>query len=197
MDGRIDKLIGVLAIQGAFREHRRVLEKLGIQVVEVRSKDDLVGLQGLIIPGGESTAIGKQLELDGFGDRIIKMAGDGVPIFGTCAGMILLSKRIEQSKQYTLGLMDTLVKRNAFGRQIASFEADILIKGFDGDVRAVFIRAPYVMEAGPEVEMLGEYAGKIIFVRQNNILACAFHPELTPDTQVHEYFLQMVNSNKL
>ena len=192
MDGRIKKRIGVLAIQGAFREHRKVLEKLGVQVVEVRSKEDLSDLQGLIIPGGESTAIGKQLELDGFGDRIIKMADQGIPIFGTCAGMILLSKDIDNSQQYTLKLMDTLVKRNAFGRQIASFEADISVKGLQGDVRAVFIRAPYVLEAGSQVERLGEYAGKIVFVRQKNILACAFHPELTPDVKVHEYFLQMI-----
>ena len=192
MDGRIKKRIGVLAIQGAFREHRKVLEKLGVQVVEVRSKEDLSDLQGLIIPGGESTAIGKQLELDGFGDRIIEMADQGVPIFGTCAGMILLSKEIDNSQQYTLKLMDTLVKRNAFGRQIASFEADISVKGLQGDVRAVFIRAPYVLEAGSQVERLGEYAGKIVFVRQKNILACAFHPELTPDVKVHEYFLQMI-----
>ncbi len=192
MDGRIKKRIGVLAIQGAFREHRKVLEELGAQVVEVRSKEDLPELQGLIIPGGESTAIGKQLELDGFGDRIIEMANQGIPIFGTCAGMILLSKEIDKSQQYTLRLMDTLVKRNAFGRQIASFEADIPVKGLQGDVRAVFIRAPYVMETGSQVETLGEYAGKIVFVRQKNILACAFHPELTPDSKVHEYFLQMI-----
>ncbi len=192
MDGRINKRIGVLAIQGAFREHRKVLEKLGVQVVEVRSKEDLIDLQGLIIPGGESTAIGKQLELDGFGDRIIEMADQGIPIFGTCAGMILLSKEIDNSQQYTLKLMDTLVKRNAFGRQIASFEADISVKGLQGAVRAVFIRAPYVLEAGSQVETLGEYADKIVFVRQKNILACAFHPELTPDVKVHEYFLQMI-----
>jgi len=192
VDGKRTKRIGVLAIQGAFREHRKVLEKLGVQVVEVRSKEDLTDLQGLIIPGGESTAIGKQLELDGFGDRIREMSDQGVPIFGTCAGMILLSKRVDQSQQYTLGLMDTLVKRNAFGRQIASFEADISVKGFSGDVRAVFIRAPYVLETGSQVEVLGEYSGKIVFVRQNNILACAFHPELTSDEKVHKYFLQMI-----
>lgn len=196
MDGRRNKRVGVLAIQGAFREHRKVLEKLGVEVIEVRSKEDLSNLQGLIIPGGESTAIGKQLELNGFGDRIIEMANQGVPIFGTCAGMILLSKRIDKSQQYTLGLMDTLVKRNAFGRQVASFEADIPVRGLPGDVRAVFIRAPYVLEADPQVDILGEYSGKIVFVRQNNILACAFHPELTPDEKVHDYFLQMIYKNQ-
>lgn len=189
------KKIGVLAIQGAFREHRRALEELGAEVVEVRSKEDLKDLQGLIIPGGESTAIGKQLEIDGFGEKIKNLAEEGFPIFGTCAGMILLSKEIDQSNQYSLGLMNILVKRNAFGRQIASFEADIPVKGLEGqDLRAVFIRAPYVLEAGPEVDILGQYAGKTVFVRQGNILASAFHPELTDDTRVHEYFLKMVDS---
>lgn len=185
--------IGVLAIQGAFREHRKILERLGVEVIDVRSKEDLQGIKGLIIPGGESTAIGKQLEIDGFGDRIVEMAEEGCPVFGTCAGMILLSKRIDQSRQYSLGLIDTLVKRNAFGRQVASFEADLPVKGLEGkDLRAVFIRAPYILEAGPQVDVLAEYAGKIVFVRQGNILASSFHPELTEDTRVHEYFLSMV-----
>ncbi|NLI92867.1 MAG: pyridoxal 5'-phosphate synthase glutaminase subunit PdxT [Peptococcaceae bacterium] len=192
------KTIGVLAIQGAFREHRKTLEKLGVAVKEVRSREDLEGIHGLIIPGGESTAIGKQLEMNDFGGTITKMACQGFPVFGTCAGMILLSKRIDESNQYSLGLMDTLVKRNAFGRQIASFEADIPIKGLTGnDVRAVFIRAPYVLEAGPQVEILGEYAGKIVFVRQNNLLASAFHPELTDDSRVHQFFLDMVDQYQL
>lgn len=187
------KRVGVLAVQGAFREHRIALEKLCAEVVEVRSKKDLAGLQGLIIPGGESTTIGKQLELDGFGDTIIEMADQGLPVFGTCAGMILLSKEIEESKQYTLGLMDTLVKRNAFGRQIASFEADIPVEELQGDIRAVFIRAPYVKKAGPEVDILGKFDDKIIFVRQKNLLAAAFHPELTPDIRIHKYFLDMTD----
>lgn len=190
----MEKRIGVLAIQGAFREHHKILEKIGAEAVEVRSRDNLKNIEGLIIPGGESTAIGKQLEIDHFGDTIIEMAEDGFPIFGTCAGMILLSKRIEQSNQYSLGLMDTTVKRNAFGRQIASFEADIPVKGIDGhDLRAVFIRAPYIVETGPEVDILAEYAGKIVFVRQKNLLASAFHPELTDDRRVHQYFLDMVD----
>ncbi|RNC28964.1 MAG: Pyridoxal 5'-phosphate synthase subunit PdxT [Candidatus Dichloromethanomonas elyunquensis] len=188
------KKIGVLAIQGAFREHRNTLEKLGVEVQEVRSRENLEGIQGLIIPGGESTAIGKQLEMNDFGETIVKMANEGVPVFGTCAGMILLSKRIDQSNQYSLGLMDTYVKRNAFGRQIASFEADIPIKGWEGkDLRAVFIRAPYVLEAGPQVKVLSEYSGKIIFVRQENLLASAFHPELTDDLRVHQFFLDIVD----
>jgi len=190
----MEKRIGVLAIQGAFREHRKMLEKLGAEAVEIRSRDNLKNIEGLIIPGGESTAIGKQLEIDHFGETIINMANEGLPIFGTCAGMILLSKRIAQSNQYSLALMDTKVKRNAFGRQVASFEADIPVKGLNGqDLRAVFIRAPYVVETGPEVDVLAEYAGKIVFVRQKNLLASAFHPELTDDTRVHQYFLDMVD----
>jgi 5'-phosphate synthase pdxT subunit len=188
------KKIGVLAIQGAFREHCKLLERLGVEAVEVRSIDDLKGISGIIIPGGESTAIGKQLEIDGFGDKIAEMAGEGFPIFGTCAGMILLSKKIDQSSQYSLGLMDISVKRNAFGRQIASFEADIPVKGLEGgNLRAVFIRAPYVLEAGPKVDVLATYAGKIVLVRDDHILASAFHPELTDDTRIHEYFINIVD----
>lgn len=191
----MSKRIGILAIQGAFREHGRALDKLGVNPVEIRSKTDLDGIEGLIIPGGESTAIGKQLEENGFGAKINELAGQGMPIFGTCAGLILLSKKIDQSDQYTLGLMDILVKRNAFGRQVASFEADIPVKELQGgNLRAVFIRAPYVLAAEPNVEVLAEYDNKIVFVRQQNLLASAFHPELTSDLRVHEYFVQMVNN---
>ena len=190
----LTKKIGVLAIQGAFREHRKCLDKLGVETREVRSKEDLKGIQGLIIPGGESTAIGKQLEMDGFGEQIREMAQQGMPIFGTCAGMILLSKKIDQSNQYSLALMDTLVKRNAFGRQVASFEADIPVKALGGEnFRAVFIRAPYVLEAGEDVDILAQYDDKIVFVQQGQFLASAFHPELTDDLRVHEYFVKMVD----
>lgn len=188
------KAIGVLAIQGAFREHRKKLEELGYEAVEVRTKTDLDQVQGLIIPGGESTAIGKQLAIEGFGDRIKEKALDGMPVFGTCAGMILVSREIENSNQYRLGLMDTLVKRNAFGRQIASFEADIPVDGFEKNaVRGVFIRAPYILEASPQVDVLGKYDDKIVFARQGNLLASAFHPELTEDLSIHQYFAKMVD----
>jgi 5'-phosphate synthase pdxT subunit len=149
------KKVGVLAVQGAFREHRNVLEKLGTEVIEVRSANYLKDIDGLIIPGGESTAIGKQLEENGFGETIVHMAEEGLPVFGTCAGMILLSKKIDQSNQYSLKLMDTLVRRNAFGRQIASFEADLSIKVLKiKTLKAVFIRAPFVLQAGPQVDVL-------------------------------------------
>jgi 5'-phosphate synthase pdxT subunit len=191
------KRIGVLALQGAFREHRLVLEKLGCDVVEVRKASDLAGIQGLILPGGESTTIGKLLQFAGLGESIKELAAAGLPVFGTCAGMILLSKKIENSTQYNLDLMDMTAKRNAFGRQIASFEADLEIPELGLEpVRAVFIRAPYVEETGPEVKILAAYEERIVFVRQGNLLASAFHPELTPDGRVHRYFIDIVEESR-
>lgn len=189
----MSKRVGVLALQGAFREHRQVLEQLGCDVVEVRKKSDLEGIQGLIIPGGESTTIGKLLKIDGMGDEIKNLATKDLPIFGTCAGMILLSKTIINSNQYSLNLMDTTVERNAFGRQVASFETDLIVPVMGPKpLRAVFIRAPYLREVAPNVGILAEYEGKIVFARQGNLLASAFHPELTPDQRVHQYFLDII-----
>ena len=189
----MSKRVGVLALQGAFREHRQVLEQLGCDVVEVRKKSDLEGIQGLIIPGGESTTIGKLLKIDGMGDEIKNLATKDLPIFGTCAGMILLSKTIIDSNQYSLNLMDTTVERNAFGRQVASFETDLIVPAMGSKpLRAVFIRAPYLREVAPNVGILAEYDGKIVFARQGNLLASAFHPELTPDQRVHQYFLDII-----
>ena len=190
------KCVGVLALQGAFREHRRVLEQLGCDVVEVRKTSDLEGIQGLIIPGGESTTIGKLLKIDGIGDKIKELGVKDLPIFGTCAGMILLSKTIIDSDQYSLNLMDTVVERNAFGRQVASFETDLIVPAMGSNpLRAVFIRAPYLRKVAPNVGILAEYEGKIVFARQGNLLASAFHPELTPDQRVHKYFLDMINEH--
>ncbi len=181
-------------MQGAFREHRRAFESLNCEVVEVRKPADLQGIQGLVFPGGESTTIGKLLQNEGLGDRIKELAAQDMPMFGTCAGMILLAKYIDDSDQYRLNLMDITVKRNAFGRQIASFEANITIPALGNDpVRAVFIRAPYVQEVAPNVGILAEYEGKIVFVRQGNMIASAFHPELTPDKRVHQYFLNIIS----
>jgi pyridoxal 5'-phosphate synthase pdxT subunit len=186
--------IGVLALQGAFREHRKVLEDLGCEAVEVRKPSDIENTDGLIIPGGESTTIGKLLQNDGLGDKIKELASKDYPLFGTCAGMILLSKQVDESDQYRLGLMDMTVRRNAFGRQIASFETNLCIPALGTDpVRAVFIRAPFIREVAPNVGILAEYEGKIVFVRQGNMLASAFHPELTPDHRVHQYFLDIVD----
>ena len=190
----MNKRVGVLALQGAFREHRQVLEQLGCDVVEVRKTSDLEGIHGLIIPGGESTTIGKLLNSDGMGDAIKKLATKDIPIFGTCAGMILLSKTIIDSDQYRLNLMDTTVERNAFGRQVASFETDLIVPAMGPNpLRAVFIRAPYLREVAPNVGILAEYDGKIVFARQGNLLASAFHPELTSDQRVHQYFLDMID----
>jgi 5'-phosphate synthase pdxT subunit len=190
------KCVGVLALQGAFREHRQVLEQLGCDVVEVRTTSDLEGLHGLIIPGGESTTIGKLLLIDEMGEKIKKLGAKDLPIFGTCAGMILLSKTIINSGQYRLSLMDTVVERNAFGRQVSSFETDLIVSALGSEpVRAIFIRAPYIQEVAPNVGILAEYDGKIVFARQGNILASAFHPELTSDHRVHQYFLDMIDEH--
>jgi len=190
------KRVGVLALQGAFREHRQVLERLGCEVIEVRTTSDLEGIDGLIIPGGESTTIGKLLQFNGLGEKIKALGTQDLPIFGTCAGMILLSKTIVDSNQYRLNLMDAVVERNAFGRQVASFETDLRVPAMGPNpLRAVFIRAPYLREVAPNVGILAEYEGKIVFARQGNLLASAFHPELTPDLRVHKYFLTMIDEH--
>ncbi len=188
-------IVGVLALQGAFREHQAALEACGAKTVQVRKPQHLDGLAALVIPGGESTTIGKLLEDYCLLEPIIKMGRKGMPIFGTCAGLILLAKEIAGSNQPRLGLMDCTVERNAFGRQVDSFEADLAIPVLgDAPYRGVFIRAPYITRVGEGVEVLAEYGGKIVFARQGNILAAAFHPELTSDLRVHRYFLDICKS---
>jgi pyridoxal 5'-phosphate synthase pdxT subunit len=174
--------IGVLAVQGNFREHGAVLRRLGAEPVEVRLPAQLGGLDGLILPGGESTAIMRLMHLYGIDEALRSF---GAPIFGTCAGMIILDRE-------HLGLADIRVERNAFGRQVKSFEADIDIGHGDEPVRAVFIRAPWIAEAGPDVEVLAEVGGHPVLARQGRILVAAFHPELTDDTRIHELFLNQV-----
>jgi pyridoxal 5'-phosphate synthase pdxT subunit len=174
--------IGVLAVQGNFREHAAVLRRLGAEPVEVRLPAQLGGLDGLILPGGESTAIMRLMHLYGIDEALRSF---GAPIFGTCAGMIILDRE-------HLGLADIRVERNAFGRQVKSFEADIDIGHGDAPVRAVFIRAPWIAEAGPDVEVLAEVGGHPVLARQGRILVAAFHPELTDDTRIHELFLNQV-----
>jgi pyridoxal 5'-phosphate synthase pdxT subunit len=174
--------IGVLAVQGNFREHAAVLRRLGAEPVEVRKVEQLQGLDGLIIPGGESTAIGRLLRVDGLEEAIKRFTA---PVFGTCAGMILLDRE-------HLGLVDLTVRRNAYGRQIASFEADINLAGEDEPLRGVFIRAPRVAESGPGVEVLAELDGEPVLLREGRFLVASFHPELTDDTRVHERFLELV-----
>jgi 5'-phosphate synthase pdxT subunit len=174
--------IGVLALQGAFREHATALRKLGAAVVEVRMPDDLEGLDGLVIPGGESTTIVRLARLYGLDDAIRSYRG---AIFGTCAGMIVVDRE-------HWALADLEVDRNAFGRQVRSFEADVELDGDEIPLRGVFIRAPRIRDAGTAVEVLGELDGEAVLVRDGRLLLASFHPELTEDLRVHELFLQMV-----
>lgn len=192
MEGQPIVKIGVLALQGAFREHRLMLERCGVIGVEVRKPEELDDIVGLIIPGGESTTIGKLLVEWGLMDRIRERAAQGMAIYGTCAGMILLAKEIVGSDQPRLGLMDTVVQRNAFGRQRDSFEADLAVPEFgEAPVRAVFIRAPYIESVGPEVKVMAMVRDKVVIARQGKLLATAFHPELTNDDRIHRFFISM------
>jgi pyridoxal 5'-phosphate synthase pdxT subunit len=180
--------IGILAAQGDFAAHARVLRPLGATAVEVRTAEQLSDLDGLVIPGGESTTISRAIERDGLEAPIRAHAEDGRPVLGTCAGMIMLDRD-------HLGLMDTVARRNAFGRQLHSFEADLEVEGLGPDpVRAVFIRAPWIEEAGPDVDVLARYDGHPVVVREGTLLACAFHPELTDDSRLHALFMAMATA---
>ncbi|MBP2116199.1 pyridoxal 5'-phosphate synthase glutaminase subunit PdxT [Paenibacillus silagei] len=184
--------IGVLALQGAVTEHIVSIEKTGAQGLPIKRVEELDRVDGLIIPGGESTTIGKLMRKYGFIEAVREFAGQGKPIFGTCAGMIVLAKRIAGDEAGHLELMDITVARNAFGRQRESFECDLEVKGIAEPVRAVFIRAPLIEEVGPDVEVLTLYKDEIVTARQGNLLACSFHPELTDDYRLHQYFADMV-----
>ena len=189
--------IGILALQGAFLEHAQALRQLGAEAVEVRLPRELEGLDGLIIPGGESTTI--SLLMDSFGLRqpLLEAAKLGLPIWGTCAGMIMLSKGVADARVHSLDLMDLKVIRNAFGRQIESFEADLPVPALGGSFRAIFIRAPIVESVGEGVEVLSRLPdGRIVAARQGKLLATAFHPELTDDPRFHELFLGMANGKR-
>jgi 5'-phosphate synthase pdxT subunit len=182
--------VGVLALQGAFREHQKILAACGVETEQIRKPEQLLGISALVIPGGESTTMGKLLVEFNLLEPIQKLGKQGLPIFGTCAGMILLAKKIAGSTQPRLGLMDINVERNAFGRQVDSFEADLDIPVLGEEpFRAVFIRAPYILSVENNVEILTRFGDKIIFARQGRFLAAAFHPELTGDLRVHRYFL--------
>jgi 5'-phosphate synthase pdxT subunit len=174
--------IGVLAVQGNFREHAAMLRRLGADPVEVRKAVELEDLDGLVIPGGESTTFMRLMQLYGLDEAIRAFEQ---PVFGTCAGMIVLDRD-------HLGLVDLQVRRNAFGRQVASFETDLEVTGLDDPVRAVFIRAPWVDEVGAGVEVLAEVDGRPVLAREGRFLVAAFHPELTDDTRLHELFLDSV-----
>jgi 5'-phosphate synthase pdxT subunit len=185
--------IGVLALQGDFAEHRRTLERLGAEVVEVRLTSDLEGIDGLVIPGGESTTIGKLLVEYGLLDPLRERIRAGLPTLGTCAGAIVLAKDIGGLDQPLVGAMDLKVKRNAFGRQLQSFEADLPMAALgERPVRAIFIRAPSIESVGPGAETLARLEdGTIVAVRQGKLVATAFHPELTEDDRFHAYWLSL------
>lgn len=188
--------IGVLGLQGAVAEHIRAIENLGYKGLVVKHPNQLSEMDGLVLPGGESTVMRKFIDAYGFLVPLRNFAATKKPIFGTCAGMVLLANELIESSESHLKLMDIQVKRNAFGRQRESFEADLQVKGFEGTYPAVFIRAPYIESVGNQVEILAVYEDKIVAARQNNLLTCAFHPELTNDSRFLELFIKMVNESK-
>jgi pyridoxal 5'-phosphate synthase pdxT subunit len=191
--------VGVLALQGAFREHIKAIKRIGYNTLEVRTVGQLKEIDGLIIPGGESTAINKLLVKYGFREALDNFYKSSKPIFGTCAGLIILSKKSTNNK-FGLGYIDIVVDRNAYGRQIDSFESYIdLKKGLDlngSEIHAVFIRAPKIKEIGSKVEELGRYKSEVVLAREGNVLVCAFHPELTEDLRIHKYFIDMIRESK-
>lgn len=189
--------VGVLALQGDFREHLAMVSSVGAAGVEVRTPKDLAEVDALIIPGGESTTIGRLATMFGLIEPIRVRCAEGMPVFGTCAGMIFLATNTIGAEQPQLGLLDATVERNAFGRQVDSFEADLDIKGLQGPMHAVFIRAPWIEKIGADVEVLATVAGADgdqhpVFVRQGRILASSFHPELTDDVRLHRMFIDLV-----
>lgn len=185
--------IGVLALQGAISEHLQQIQQLGANAVAVKTVENLTALDGLVLPGGESTAIGRLMRQYGFIEAIQQFAHQGKGIFGTCAGMILLAKQLINDEPSHLNLMDIVVQRNGFGRQVDSFQTDLRVKGLSQPVPAVFIRAPYIKSLDEnKVEILAEFEGNPVLAKQGKLLACAFHPELTPDLNILQLFLNML-----
>lgn len=188
-------LIGVVTIQGDFAEHMEMLQRLSVQTKGVRLPKDLEGVDGVIIPGGESTTLGIVGNRYGLFDALRERIEEGLPVFGTCAGAIVLAKTILESDQPRIGVLDIVINRNAYGRQKDSFEADIYVSKLgEFPVRGVFIRAPVIEAVGENVDVLAELEGKPVFVQQGKILATTFHPELTDDTRIHRYFLWLCQS---
>lgn len=190
-------IVGVLALQGDFREHIAMFSLIGVETVEVRTPDELEGVDALVIPGGESTTIGRLAQMYGLIDPIRDRCRDGMPAFGTCAGMIFLASNTIGPDQPQIGALDATVERNAFGRQSDSFEADLDVEGFGDPMRAVFIRAPWIAKVGAGVDVLASVVdsdglGHPVLVRQGRILASSFHPELTHDTRLHEMFVSLI-----
>jgi 5'-phosphate synthase pdxT subunit len=186
--------VGVIAIQGDFEKHIQSLERCkaaNLNVHEVRTPEELETVDRVILPGGESTTVGLLMQRFGLGDALKQAADNGMPMWGTCMGMIMLAQRIEAREQYTLGILDITVKRNAFGAQVHSFESEVPMHGLSEPVLGVFIRAPIVTQLGPDVQVLAEIENKIVAVKQGNILGTSFHPELTDDIRLHQWFLNL------
>jgi 5'-phosphate synthase pdxT subunit len=192
--GGPDRLVGVLALQGAFVAHQRALETAGAATRQVRQPGDLAGLDALVIPGGESTTMSRLLVTSGLFDEIKATLSDGLPVFGTCAGMILLASEVLDGRpdQLSFGAIDVSVQRNGYGRQVDSFETDLQVAGLERPFHAVFIRAPKVVAVGPNVEVLAEHDGVPVVARQGHVMVASFHPELTGDARLHARFLQEV-----
>ncbi|MBL89252.1 MAG: pyridoxal 5'-phosphate synthase glutaminase subunit PdxT [Actinobacteria bacterium] len=189
--------VGVLALQGAFKLHVKALEQFGVEAIEVRNLENFNSVEALIIPGGESTTMSFLLESTGMFEAIKESSAEGMPILGTCAGMILLSSKITdgRSDQNPLGLVNIETRRNGYGRQIDSFESDLSIKGFDRSFRGIFIRAPLVEKVGSEVEVLAEVNNRPVMCKQGSVLVTSFHPELADDTRIHTEFLEMLSKS--
>ncbi len=187
------EVVGVVAVQGDFEKHLKALADLESTPTcrEVRTPEDLEGCTRIILPGGESTTVGLLMQRYGLGEALRQRILAGMPTWGTCMGMILLARAVEGRTQWTLGVLDVVVRRNAFGAQVHSFESEVPVKGLDEPVMGVFIRAPIITEVGPGVEVLSEIDGKVVAVRQGAILGTSFHPELTDDRRLHEWFLTL------
>lgn len=188
--------IGVLALQGAVREHVQSLQSPGVEVVVIKKVEQLGEIDGLVLPGGESTTMRRLIDKYHFFEPLKIFAQSGKPVFGTCAGLILMANRLVGQETGHLEIIDMLVERNAFGRQRESFEAELMVKGIAEDITAVFIRAPLIKEVGEGVEVLSKFNGEIVAVRQEQFLACSFHPELTDDSRFHQYFVDIVRDSK-
>ena len=189
--------IGVLALQGAVSEHIDMVKRLGAEALAVKNAEEIQSIDGLILPGGESTTMGRLITKFNLTPTIKQRIDEGMPVYGTCAGMILLAKRIKNNEQFSLGVLDVTFVRNAFGRQVDSMEIDLDIKGLDSPFHAIFIRAPVAIELGSNVEALASVNEGIVFVRQGNIFASSFHPELGNDVRIHKMFLESVAKSKL
>jgi 5'-phosphate synthase pdxT subunit len=185
-------IIGVLGLQGAVSEHVRSIEASGAEAVVVKKVEQLDDLDGVILPGGESTTMRKLIDQYGFLEPLREFAAKGKPMFGTCAGLILLAKEVVGNEEPHLGLFDVTVERNSFGRQVDSFEADLSIKGLDKPFTGVFIRAPHIVKVGEQLEVLAQHEGRIVAAREGQFLGCSFHPELTDDHRLTALFIKMV-----